>query len=76
MITKQIRAERRERAEEVAKASGYALLSTKEKLERVLNFIMTPGNGEAKKQRARLEAQLIKEQATQAPAPKKTRAGK
>jgi hypothetical protein len=60
-VTQQMRLERRQRAETVAQESGYALLTTKEKLERVLNHVLN-GAGEAKKQRARLEAQLIKEQ--------------
>lgn len=66
--TQQIRQERRARAEEVAVETGYSKLSNQQKLERVLTFIAIPGNGEAKKQRARLEALLRKENEP-APAP-------
>ena len=49
--TKQIRIERRDRAALVAKESGYSALSLQEKLARL------PVGG-AKRQRARLEAQI------------------
>gem|GEM_PF-4288489 len=59
--TKKIREERREQAEALATETGYSKLTTQEKLERVLAFIAVPGNGAAKKQRARLEKLLSKE---------------
>jgi len=59
--TQQIRAERRDRAEQVAQESGYSKLSTADKLARVQAFIAVPGNGAAAKQIAKLEALLIKE---------------
>lgn len=42
--TQAIRAERRLRAEEVAKETGYSDLSLEDKLKRVLGFISLPGN--------------------------------
>jgi len=62
--TQQIRAERRDRAEQVAQESGYNKLSTAEKLSRVQAFIAVPGNGKAAKQIAKLEKQLAKEKAS------------
>jgi hypothetical protein len=63
--TQAIRKERRERAEAVTNSSGYKKLSVQQKLERLLASIAVPGFGEAKKQRARLEALLRKEHETE-----------
>ena len=59
--TKQIKEERRKRAEAIQTESGYSELTTKDKLARVLELVLS-GNGNAARQRAKLEAQLVKEQ--------------
>lgn len=65
-VTRYVRATRRTRAEEIDSESGYKSLSTEKKLERVLAFIAVPGNGNAARQLARLQAQLQKEKTSQA----------
>ena len=60
--TKQIKEIRNKRAVAIAEESGYSKLSTKEKLARVMGHIAA-GLGNAAKERAKLEALLLKEQA-------------
>jgi hypothetical protein len=69
--TEQIRKERRERADQVAAETGFSKLSTKDKLERVLSYIATPGHGEAKKQIEKLVTLLAKEHEKPADKPEK-----
>lgn len=59
--TKQIRKEKRERAELIAAETGFSKLSTKDKLERVIGYISEPGHGEAKRQMTKLVIALAKE---------------
>ncbi len=65
--TAAVRAVRRARADDVASASGYSALGTKQKLERILAWCAVPvalgerSRGESKRQVARLTALLQKE---------------
>ena len=60
--TKQVRAVRAARADDIATASGYSKLTTQQKLDHVLAMIASGKYGFALRQKNRLEEQLKLEQ--------------